>query len=103
MSVPTAVVVTERDRLVPADRQRGLAQQIPEAKVVRLDGNHMVFLTQPQALADAVHEACRLVSAEPFAGGPHARAAPVALAAPEAVEVVPAEVPASVALDTAPA
>jgi 3-oxoadipate enol-lactonase len=65
VSVPTAVVVTERDHLVPVDRQRGLAHQIPEAKVVRLDGNHMVFLTQPQALADAVHEACRLVSAEP--------------------------------------
>ena len=64
VSVPTAVVVTERDHLVPSARQRELVEQIPEAKVVRLDGNHMVFLMQPEALAGAVREACRLVGAE---------------------------------------
>jgi pimeloyl-ACP methyl ester carboxylesterase len=63
VSVPTAVVVTERDRLVPTARQRELAARIPGASVVALDGNHMVFLTEPEALAGAVLEACRAVSA----------------------------------------
>lgn len=63
VSVPTAVVVTERDHLVPTARQRELASRIPGASVVELDGNHMVFLTQPEALAAAVLQACRAVSA----------------------------------------
>ena len=63
VSVPTAVVVTERDWLVPTARQRELADRIPGASVVALDGNHMVFLTEPDALAAAVLEACRAVSA----------------------------------------
>lgn len=63
VSVPTAVVVTERDHLVPMARQRDLAARIPGASVVALDGNHMVFLTEPEALAVAVLEACRAVSA----------------------------------------
>ena len=63
VSVPTAVVVTERDHLVPTARQRDLAARIPGASVVALDGNHMVFLTEPEALAAAVLEACRAVSA----------------------------------------
>ena len=63
VSVPTAVVVTERDHLVPTARQRELAARIPGASVVALDGNHMVFLTEPEALAAAVLVACRAVSA----------------------------------------
>jgi pimeloyl-ACP methyl ester carboxylesterase/CRP-like cAMP-binding protein len=66
-SVPTAVVVTERDHLVPTARQRELAARIPGATVVALDGNHMVFLTEPEALAAAVLEACRAVSAAALA------------------------------------
>jgi pimeloyl-ACP methyl ester carboxylesterase len=62
VSVPTAVVVTERDGLVPASRQLDLAARIPAAEVVRVDGNHMVFLSRPDVLAAAVGEACRLVS-----------------------------------------
>ena len=70
VSVPTAVVVTERDHLVPTARQRDLAARIPGASVVALDGNHMVFLTEPEALAAAVLEACRAVSvAAPTASG----------------------------------
>ena len=63
VTVPTAVVVTERDHLVPTARQRDLAARIPGASVVALDGNHMVFLTEPEALAAAVLEACRAVTA----------------------------------------
>lgn len=69
VSVPTAVVVTERDRLVPAARQHQLAASIPAAEVVRVDGNHMVFLSRPDVLAAAVGEACRLVSASVLAAG----------------------------------
>ena len=68
VTVPTAVVVTERDQLVPTARQRDLAARIPGASVVALDGNHMVFLTEPEALAAAVLEACRAVTvADPTA------------------------------------
>jgi len=74
VSVPTAVVVTERDHLVSTARQRELAARIPGATVVALDGNHMVFLTEPEALAAAVLEACRAVSAAAsIAASPPAR------------------------------
>jgi len=72
VAVPTVVVVTERDGLVPAARQLDLASRIPAAEVVRVDGNHMVFLSRPDVLAAAVREACRLVSA----GLPAERPAP---------------------------
>jgi 3-oxoadipate enol-lactonase len=73
VSVPTAVVVTERDRLVPAARQRELAARIPAAEVVRVDGNHMVFLSRPDVLAAAVREASRLVSSSLPAESPAPR------------------------------
>ncbi len=59
VDVPTAVVVTSRDVLVPTARQRALAAAIPGATVVELDGDHGVFVTDPRAFAAALVEACR--------------------------------------------
>jgi 3-oxoadipate enol-lactonase len=61
VSVPTVVLVTERDRLVPPAHQLVLARLIPDAEVIRLDGSHMMFFQKPDDLAAAVLTACQLV------------------------------------------
>ena len=63
VDVPTAVVVTSRDVLVPTSRQRALAAAIPGAHVVPLEGDHGVFVTDQAAFSAAMVEACRLVTA----------------------------------------
>ncbi len=61
VDVPTAVVVTTRDVLVPPDRQLALARAIPGATVHRVDGDHGVFLA-PDRFVPVLVEACRAVS-----------------------------------------
>jgi pimeloyl-ACP methyl ester carboxylesterase len=41
IDVPTAVIVTERDRAMPASAQLALAKSIPRASVHRLDAGHL--------------------------------------------------------------
>ena len=60
--MPTAVVVTSRDVLVPTARQLALAAAIPGAHVVPVDGDHGVFITDQPAFADRHRQACRLVT-----------------------------------------
>ncbi len=62
VDVPTAVVVTSRDVLVPTARQLALAAAIPGAQVVPVDGDHGVFITDQPAFATAIVKACRLVT-----------------------------------------
>ncbi len=62
VDVPTAVVVTSRDVLVPTPRQLALAAAIRGAHVVHLDGDHGVFVTDQPAFAAAVVDACRRVT-----------------------------------------
>lgn len=68
VDVPAAVVITERDRLVPPRRQRRLAAAIPGARVIRLDGAHLAAFTRPDLTARAVAAACDAI-APPRAGG----------------------------------
>ncbi|HVF15137.1 MAG TPA: hypothetical protein VM942_11090 [Acidimicrobiales bacterium] len=63
VDVPTAVVVTSRDVLVPTDRQLALAAAIPRAHVVPLEGDHGVFVSDQAAFTAAILRACRLVTA----------------------------------------
>ena len=63
IDVPTAVVVTAHDVLVPTARQLALAAAIPGAQVVPLEGDHGVFVTDQPAFAGAVVDACQLVTA----------------------------------------
>src|SRR5258707_15792286 len=49
VDVPTAVVVTENDRLVAPHRQRRLAETIPGARVVPVQGDHGVCVADPGA------------------------------------------------------
>ncbi len=58
VDVPTAVVVTDRDSVVPPGRQLELARAIPGASVHHLDAGHGVCVSAPQLFAPALLEAC---------------------------------------------
>ncbi len=64
VDVPTAVVVTRHDRVVPPRRQWKLAHALPDATVVELDGGHDVFLHAPARFAAAVESACAAVCSD---------------------------------------
>ena len=66
VDVPTAVVVTARDRVVLPDRQLELAWAIPGASVHHLDADHGACINAPQLFTRAVLEACW--SVEPARG-----------------------------------
>ena len=63
VDVPTAVVVTERDRTIPTDRQLRMAELVPGAEVFRAPGGHAsVFLDAERWLPvflEAVHRTAR--------------------------------------------
>ena len=58
VDVPTAVVVTTRDRIVPVSRQLGLARAIPGASVYEVDADHAVCITAPGVFARTLLKAC---------------------------------------------
>jgi diacylglycerol O-acyltransferase len=58
IDVPTAVVVTTRDRIVPASRQLRLARAIPGASVHEIDADHAVCITAPETCARTLLTAC---------------------------------------------
>lgn len=62
IDIPTAMVLTTRDRLVPPAKQRSLAGAA-RAHVVELDGDHFVTLEQPHEYSDATRRAVDLVAA----------------------------------------
>ncbi len=62
IDVPTAVVVTEQDRLVPAENQLQMARMIRAATVHRVPGDHSVCLTRPELFVPALLEACTSVA-----------------------------------------
>jgi len=62
VDVPTAVVVTRDDRLVPAPRQRKLAATVPGASAFELDGDHPVVVREPERFVPVLLEACLDVS-----------------------------------------
>ena len=65
VDVPTAVVVTARDRLVPARRQRRLADMIPDAAVFEIADGHHAAARSDGPFIDALLGACRAVSPWP--------------------------------------
>ena len=58
VGVPTAVVITTRDRVVPPDRQLQLARAIPGATLHYVDGDHGACINAPPLFARALLEAC---------------------------------------------
>ncbi len=66
-TVPTAIVVTRLDRLVPPERQLALAKSIPGATVHAVNGNHFAF-SRYSTFVPALLDACHSVADR--AGGP---------------------------------
>lgn len=61
VDVPTAVIVTTRDELVPPERQRKLAASIPGAEVFEVDGDHGACVARADLFVPALIAACRSV------------------------------------------
>jgi pimeloyl-ACP methyl ester carboxylesterase len=62
VDVPVSVLVTTRDSLVPTSRQHKLAEAIPHATVVSIDGDHSVFIASPKLFAEKLLDACHSVN-----------------------------------------
>ena len=67
VDVPTAVVITDQDRVVPASRQLELARAIPGASVHHVEADHGACVNAPHLFTPALLEACW--SAAPGRGG----------------------------------
>ncbi|QGG94695.1 alpha/beta fold hydrolase [Actinomarinicola tropica] len=63
VDVPTAVVVTEYDQVVPPSRQLKLAAAIPGTTVHRVPGQHTVVATEPHLFAPVLRDALASVVA----------------------------------------
>ena len=62
IDVPAAVIVTMRDRLIRADRQRELAETIPGARAIEIDVAHNGWLVQPDTVCAAIEAALDVVT-----------------------------------------
>lgn len=62
VDVPTAVVVTAHDFVVPPVRQHKLADAIPDAKTYSVPGGHDVCATAPHRFVPVLVDACRDVA-----------------------------------------
>jgi pimeloyl-ACP methyl ester carboxylesterase len=62
VDVPTSVLVTTRDSVVPERRQRKLAAAIPGSVVYELPDDHCVCVNAPTRFAEALLAACRSVA-----------------------------------------
>jgi pimeloyl-ACP methyl ester carboxylesterase len=62
VDVPTAVVVTARDRLIPPARQRDLARRIPGATVYEVDAGHAACVLDAARFRPAMLAATASVS-----------------------------------------
>lgn len=62
IDVPVAVLVTTRDSLVPTSRQLKLAEALPHATVITVDGDHAVFVADPRLFTAKLLEACQAVN-----------------------------------------
>jgi pimeloyl-ACP methyl ester carboxylesterase len=58
IDVPTAVIVPVHDRVVNPRRQHKLAAAIPGSMTYELEGDHGVFLNEPEKLASILMDAC---------------------------------------------
>jgi pimeloyl-ACP methyl ester carboxylesterase len=62
IDVPTAVVVTTDDRVVPLPRQERLVASVPDAVEFRVEGDHDVCVAHPERFLPALVAACDHVS-----------------------------------------
>ena len=57
LQVPSTVILTTEDNLVPPSRQAKLAASLPDSRIVKLDGDHLVCGRAPQQFASALRYA----------------------------------------------
>ena len=57
IDVPTAVVVTRKDRVIPAERQRALAMRIPGATIHEVDAGHASCVLQDDQFVPVLMQA----------------------------------------------
>ena len=62
MSGPAAVVVMTRDRVVPTRRQMMLAELLPQATLVQVNGDHLACNRPASGFGRALFAACALVA-----------------------------------------
>ena len=62
IDVPTAIVVTMQDEIVPIRRQIQLFESIPGARAFRVDAEHDAVVARPDRAVPVLVEACRSVS-----------------------------------------
>ena len=74
VNVPTAVVVTTRDRMVPTRRQHKLAESVPGATVHEVEGDHAVGVRDPSLFVPVLVDACLDVIGRVQAGVENGRA-----------------------------
>ena len=72
IDVPTSVVISTRDALVPPAEQRAVAAAIPGASIISLAGGHLACVMRPERFSAALVAACREVAVRiaPGAGDP---------------------------------
>ena len=63
VDVPTAVVVMSRDRVIPPQRQRAVAQRVPGATTHEVDAGHGGCVLAAQAFVPTLVEACAATAA----------------------------------------
>jgi len=61
VDVPTSVIVTTRDELVPPERQAKLAASIPGAEIFEVNGDHGACVARADLFVPALVEACHSV------------------------------------------
>lgn len=62
VDVPSAVVITTRDRTVPSRNQRKLAAALPDAHRFEVEGPHDSIVTRADAYVPVLDQACRSVT-----------------------------------------
>lgn len=68
VDVPVSVLITTHDSIVPTTRQRRLAEAIPHARVITIEGDHGVCIRDPALFSQKLLDAC--LSAAPGARSP---------------------------------
>jgi len=63
VDVPSAVVVTAKDRMIPADHQRELAMSMPGATMHEVDAGHASCVLAHERFLPGLMEACQSVTA----------------------------------------
>ncbi len=65
IDVPVSVLITTKDSVVPPARQMKLADAIPHATVLTVEGDHGVFIASPRLFTEKMLEACQAVKDAP--------------------------------------